>query len=139
MWYDFFMQKNTLDKGEKLKVLFSTLVDTDQFDALAKCVEIPNRLILIRVLSDKSNNLVQIYFSAKSVSEEYLNEIFKNGRFDWAFKQYAGKSGIYPAFDTQKFVSSGKHFIGNSFQRNIGKEFYPLAKEIQKEYIKKYL
>ena len=29
--------------------------------------------------------------------------------------------------------------MGKSFERNIGKEFYPIAKFIQKEYIKKYM
>ena len=66
------MQKNKTKESElKVKVLFSSLVDTDQFDAIAKSIDIPTRLILVRVLSDKSNNLVQIYFSAKEVSEDY--------------------------------------------------------------------
>lgn len=134
------MQKNkTKEMEKKLKVLFSSLVNTNQFDAIAKSIDIPTRLILVRVLSDKSNNLVQIYFSAKEVSENYLNEIYKEGRFDWVFKQYNQHKGIYPAFDTQRFKDTGKHFMGKSFERNIGKEFYPIAKFIQKEYIKKYM
>ena len=55
------MQKNkTKESRLKVKVLFSSLVDTDQFDAIAKSIDIPTRLILVRVLSDKSNNLVQV-------------------------------------------------------------------------------
>ena len=117
-------------KGVKKMIKLELLVETS-FQAMGYTQLIPNRLVLVRELK---NGLVQVYVSRKTHSD--IKSILGEGRYDWAFKKYRNE-GITPAFDTNKFTNTNKHFMGNSWKSLFGnesKEMYKIAKAIQKDY-----
>lgn len=117
-------------KGVKQMIKLELLVETS-FQAMGYTQLIPNRLVLVRELK---NGLVQVYVSRKTHSD--IKSILAEGRYEWAFKKYRNE-GVAPAFDTDKFTNTNKHFMGKSWNGLFGsesKEMYKIAKDIQKEY-----
>jgi len=106
------------------------LVDAS-FQAIGYTELIPNRLVLVRELK---NGLIQVYVSRKTHSD--IVKIFNEGRYDWAFKKYRTE-GITPAFDTEKFTSTNKRYMGGTWKKLFGSQandMYKIAKDIQKSY-----
>lgn len=117
-------------KGVKKMIKLIRLVDAS-FQAIGYTELIPNRLVLVRELK---NGLIQVYVSRKTHSD--IVKIFNEGRYDWAFKKYRTE-GITPAFDTEKFTSTNKRYIGGTWKKLFGSQandMYKIAKDIQKSY-----